>query len=95
MVCDPSTQDDQKLVADETQHSLLHHRRDSAGREKNLTMLNRGEKKGREKLETLAHLNCLNSGLVDLLKTSSYDVHLVNLFLRLKSLIGNWGVAHL
>lgn len=59
-----------------------------------VTVKSRGEKKGHEKLEALAHLNCLDRGLVDLLKTSSYDVHLVNLFLRLKSLIGNWGVAH-
>lgn len=56
---------------------------------------NRWENRGSEKLETLAHLNCLNGGLVDLLKTSSYDVHLVSLFLRLESLIGNWGVANI
>lgn len=39
-------------------------------------------------------MNCLNRRLVDLLKTSSYDLELVNLFLRAKGLIDNSEVAH-
>jgi len=54
VVCVPSTLDDQKLVADETPHSLLHHHQDSARnkkKKKNFTMLwfKTGEKTGEVK----------------------------------------------